>query len=144
MNARLLYRASSIFILLFALGHTLGFRKFDPAWGIDSLTAATRSTHFNVQGFSRTFYDFYSGFGLFVTAFLLLAAVLAWQLGDSPPASRRSLRPTAWALVLAFTASATLGAVYFFWIPIIFSAVIAVTLALAALRSAGPGDASNA
>ena len=143
MNARLLYRTSSILILLFALGHTFGFRQINPAWGIDSLIAAMRSTRFDAQGFSRTYFDFYSGFGLFVTAFLLLAAVLAWQLGDAPPDSRRFLRPTAWTLVLAFAASAVLGFVYFFWIPIIFSSVIALLLALAALRSTSPAFANH-
>ncbi|GAC1365966.1 MAG: hypothetical protein NVSMB3_14600 [Acidobacteriaceae bacterium] len=37
MNSRLLHRTSSI---LFALGHTIGFRTFKPEWGIAPLIAS--------------------------------------------------------------------------------------------------------
>lgn len=81
MKASLIYRISSCLLLLFAVGHTIGFRKTDDRWGVDSLVASMQTLHFDVQGFSRTYWDFYMGFGLFVTVFLLFAAVLAWQLG---------------------------------------------------------------
>lgn len=77
MKAPVLYRISSVLLLLFAAGHTLGFRKTDPKWGIDSVVRAMRSVRFDAQGFSRTYWDFYVGFGLFVTAFIVFAAILA-------------------------------------------------------------------
>ena len=77
----LLYRVSSGLLVLFALGHHFGFRRVDPRWGADAVVAAMRGTRFEVQGFSRTYWDFFTGFGLFVTVFLLFSAVLAWQLG---------------------------------------------------------------
>src|SRR5437899_4071122 len=43
-----------------------------------------RSIHFDAQGFSRTYWDFFSAFGLFFSVFLLFAALLAWQLGGLP------------------------------------------------------------
>ena len=79
MKASLLYRIASVLLILFALGHTLGFQRVDPRWGVDSIIAASRSTHFDVQGLNRTYWDFYTGFGLFVTVLLIFprSAVVA-------------------------------------------------------------------
>jgi hypothetical protein len=82
------------------------------------------------MGFSRTYWDFYVGFGLFVSMFLLLALVLAWQLGGLPPESLARMRGTAWTFALCFAAITVLSWEYFFIIPIVFS--IAVTLCLTA------------
>lgn len=129
MKARVLYRISSVLILLFDLGHSAGFPWSDPAWGVD-VPRAMRSSHFPVLGFSRTYWDFYVGFGLAISAFLLLAAILAWQLGSVP-----RMRATAWALCLCFAAMTVINCMYFFTIPIVFSSVITVCLALAAWLS---------
>ena len=53
MKASTLYRIAAVLLLLFAVGHTLGFRESDPTWGVDALLASMRSIHFNVQGFNR-------------------------------------------------------------------------------------------
>jgi len=100
-------------------------------------TTAMRSSHFQVLGFSRTYWDFYVGFGLDVSVFLLLAAVLAWQLGGLPAQTLPLMRGTAWVLVLCFAAISVLSWMYFFTIPLVFSIVITVCLAAAAWRSAG-------
>ncbi len=77
MKAPILYRISSILLVLYAAGHTFGFRQNNPDWGADAVLALMRSVHFNAQGFTRTYWDFFSAFGLFFTVFLLFAAVLA-------------------------------------------------------------------
>jgi hypothetical protein len=136
MNSRVLYRVSAVLILLFDLGHSAGFPWSDPSWGGN--TTAMRSSHFQVLGFSRTYWDFYVGFGLTVSVFLLLAAVLAWQLGGLPAQARWLMRGTAWVFALCFAAMSVLNWLYFFTIPIIFSIIITVCLAAAAWRSAEP------
>src|SRR6185295_2867428 len=88
--ARILYRISAVLIVLFDLGHSLGCPWSDPAWGVD--LRPVQSTHFNVLGFSRTYWDFYVGFGLSISVFLLLGAILAWQLGNVPPQTFPLLR----------------------------------------------------
>ncbi len=55
MKARILYRIASVLLLLFAAGHTLGFRETDPEWGVDSLIGLMQSVRFDAQGFSRTY-----------------------------------------------------------------------------------------
>ena len=114
MKAPILYRIASVLLLLFAAGHTLGFRKTDPKWGVDSLIGSMRSVRFDVQGFSRTYWDFFVGFGLFVSVFLVFAAVLAWQLGGLAPETLALMRGPAWALVICFAAVTILSWRYFF------------------------------
>jgi hypothetical protein len=136
VKAPILYRISSVLLLLFAAGHTLGFRQTDPTWGVDSLIGSLRSIHFEVQGFSRTYWDFFVGFGLFVSVFLVFAAVLAWQLGSLAPETLALMRGPAWALVICFAAVTILTWRYFFIGPIVFAVVITVCLTAAACLSA--------
>jgi len=138
LKASLLYRIASVLLLLFAAAHTLGFREVDPKWGVDALVASMRTIHFDAQGFSRTYWDFYTGFGLFVTVFLLFAAFLAWQLGGLPAQTLAGMRGVAWAFALCFAAITVLTWRYIFIAPVIFSAVVTICLAAAAWRSAKP------
>ena len=82
MKASMFYRIAAVLLLLFAVGHTLGFRQSDPKWGVDALLGSMRSIHFDAQGFTRTYWDFFSAFGLFFSMFLLFAAVLACCWAD--------------------------------------------------------------
>jgi hypothetical protein len=138
MKASVLYRIASVLLVLFALGHTLGFRRTDPQWGVDTLIGSMRSIHFNVQGFNRSYWDFYVGFGLFVSVFLLFAAVLAWQLSGLSAETLPSMRGTAWALAVCFVAVTILSCIYFFIVPIVLSIVITACLVTAAWLSGKP------
>jgi hypothetical protein len=91
-----------------------------------------RSIGFDVQGFHRTYWDLFVGSGFFVSAFLLFAAVLAWQLGRLPAHTLALLRGPAWALALCFAAVTILSCIYFFWLPIIFTFLITACLVAAA------------
>lgn len=126
MTSRVLYRIAAVLILLFDMGHSVGCPWSDPKWAVD--TSAMRTSHFQILGFSRTYWDFYVGFGLIVSVFLLLAAILAWQLGGIPRQSVPLVRATAWALTLCFAAVTVLNCLYFFTIPIVFSGLITVCL----------------
>jgi hypothetical protein len=136
LKASLLYRIASVLLLLFAAGHTVGFLQIDPQWGVDSLIASMRSIHFDVLGSNRTYWEFYIGFGFFVTVFLVFSAVLTWQLGGLPAGTLALMRGTAWALAICFGAVAILSVRYFFVIPIAFSIVIFLCLLAAAGLSA--------
>jgi hypothetical protein len=104
MRAPIFYRIAAVLLLLFAVGHTLGFRQSDPQWGVDVLLGGMRSIHFDVQGFNRTYWDLFQAAGFSVGVFYLFAAILAWQLGGLPPATLALLRGTAWAFALCFAA----------------------------------------
>ena len=102
MKARILYRIASVLLLLFAAVHTLGFRQNNPEWGADAVLALMRSVHFDARGFTRTYWDFFSAFGLFFSVFLLFAAVLAWLLAGLPPETLPRVRSIGWALAICF------------------------------------------
>ena len=136
MKPSTLYRITAGLLLLFAIGHTLGFRQTDPKWGVDALIASMHSIHFDVQGFSRTYWDFYVGAGFTVGVFFLFSAILTWQLGGLPAETLARMRGTAWALVLCFAAITFLSWRYLFIIPLVFSGVITLCLIAAAWLSA--------
>jgi hypothetical protein len=138
MKASLLYRIASVLLILFALGHTLGFRRVDPRWGVDSIIGALRSTHFDVQGLNRTYWDFYIGFGLFVTVLLVFVAVLSWQLGSLPKESLLMMPIVTWGLAVCFVLVTLLSWKYFFMVPVIFSGVITICFILAAWIAGRP------
>src|SRR6201987_4387674 len=135
MRASLFYRIAAVLLLLFAAGHTLGFRQSDPAWGVDALLGSMRSIHFDVQGFSRTYWDLFVAAGFVVGVFYLFAAVVAWQLGGLPAGTLAHMSGTAWALALCFAVVTVVSWRYLFILPIVFSIVITVCLILAAWLS---------
>jgi len=136
MRASVFYRIAAVFLLLFALGHTLGFRQSDPTWGVDALLVSMHAIHFDVQGFSRTYWDLFEAAGFSVGVFYFFAAVLAWQLGGLPPATLALMRGTAWAFTLCFAAITVVSWKYLFILPIAFSLVITLCLTAAAWLSA--------
>ena len=141
MKASLFYRIAAVLLLLFAVGHTLGFRQSDPTWGVDMLLGAMRSIHFDVQGFSRTYWDLFVAAGFSVGVFYLFAAVLAWQFGGLPARTLADMRITVWAFALCFAAITVLSWKYFFMISIVFSIAITVCLVAAAWLSGKQGSA---
>jgi hypothetical protein len=136
MKASLLYRISAVLLALFAVAHTAGFTQSDPAWGVDTVLALMRSVHFEVQGFSRTYWDVFLAAGFSVGVFYFFAAILAWQLAGIPAGTLAGMRVIVWAFVLCFAAITVVSWRYLFTIPIVFSGVITVCLAAAAWRSA--------
>ncbi len=138
MKASVLYRIASVLLLLFAIGHTLGFRMTDPKLGVGSLIASLQTLHFQVQGFSRTFWDFYVGFGLFISVFLVFAASLAWQLSGLKPETLALVQDIRWGLAICFAAETVLTWRYFFIGPIVFSILITACLIAAAWLSRKP------
>ena len=135
MKPSIFYRVAAVLLLLFAAGHTLGFRQSDPKWGVDTLLGSMRSIHFDVQGFNRTYWDLFVAAGLSVGVFYLFAAILAWQLGSLPKETLALMRGIAWAFALCFAAITVVSSTYLFILPIVFSLVITVCLISAAWLS---------
>ena len=138
MKPSLFYRIAAVLLLLFAVGHTAGFRLSDPAWGVDTLLGSMRSIHFDVQGFHRTYWDFFVAAGFSVGVFYVFAALLAWQLGGIPAQTLAAMRLTVWAFALSFAAITIVSWRHLFLVPILFSVVTTVCLTAAAWLSAKP------
>ena len=135
MKASVFYRIAAVLLLLFAVGHTLGFRQSDPKWEVDALLGSMRSIHFEVQGFNRTYWDLFVAAGFSVGVFYLFAAILAWQLGGLAAATLALMRGTVWAFALCFAAITVVSWRYLFIIPIAFSIVITLSLTAGAWLS---------
>src|SRR6478736_5251751 len=140
MKASVFYKIAAVLLLLFAIGHTLGFRQSDPKWGVDALLGSMRSIHFDVQGFHRSYWDLFVAAGFSLGVFYLFAAILAWQLGGLPAATLALMRGTAWAFALCFAAITVVSWRFLFIIPIVFSLVITLCLAAAAWLAGKQGS----
>jgi len=132
MKPSLLYRIASIVLVLFAAGHSFGFSKVDPSWHAEAAVESMRNVHFQLDSFTRSYWDFYLGFGYFVSILQLFAAVVAWQLGGLKKEMLAQLPFVTWGLAISFVAVVALNFQYFFLVPIVFSAILAILLIVAA------------
>ena len=131
MNVVLWLRVSSIVSVLFAAGHTLGGRRAWSPVGESEVLASMRTYRFDVQGVSRTYLDFYRGFGFYLSVFLVLQGIVLWQLCTIAKTHPSLVQP----IIGSFAAAAVIGAIltwsFIFPTPAVFSAVLAICLVLA-------------
>lgn len=137
MTASLLYRLAAVLLVLYAAGHTIGFRHIDPRWGLDVFINGLRATRFTVQGAERDFWGFYVGFGFFCTVLLLFSAIAAWQLGALPLTILERMPLLTWGFALTFFGATIITGRYFFAAPTVFSTLVTICLAGAAWLSRG-------
>ncbi len=135
MSAKMLYRSAAGMFVLFAVGHTLGFLRFRPA-SPEALAVreAMMNVHFQVRHAAYTYGGFYTGFGLYVTVYLLFSAFLAWQLGTLTSSAPQVARSMGWALCAVQVLALLLSLVYFSAAPAVLSGVLAAMLGWAALK----------
>lgn len=135
MTATVFLRVASILSLLFAAGHTLGgSQSWSPA-GETEVLQAMRSFRFDAEGVSRTYLELYLGFGFILSVYLLLQAVVLWQLATLARVEPARLRPLVAAFLLAQVASGFLEWRFIFAVPVVFSALIALSLGAALYAS---------
>jgi hypothetical protein len=124
MTSSLLLRVASVISLLFAAGHTTGgFQKWSPM-GANDVLSVMESVHFPVMGVSRSYFDFYMGFGWSLSVFMLLQTVLLWQMSSLVRTNAAEVRPMIAAFALATLASGIIAWRFIFIVPTIFSAVL--------------------
>jgi hypothetical protein len=90
-----------------------------------------KSQTFEAEGFTRTYWDFYVGFGIIISVFLLLQAVVLWQLGSLAKTNTSGVRPMIVSFLAASIVNAGLGWTYFFAVPAAMAAAIALSLLIA-------------
>ena len=136
MNASRLLRVAAVLTLLYFAGHTAGM-PWTPVAGPQEapILAAMKGHSFDVVGSIRSYWDFYLGFGITISAFLLALALMLWQLGSLAKTDAYRLRPIIASLCAVFAVNAVLTGKYFFIIPLVNSSAISVCLALAFLMA---------
>jgi len=127
-NAVLWLRISSIVSILFAAGHTLGGLSSWSPGGETAVLAAMRSTQYVVEGVSRTYLDFYRGFGYSLSISMLLQGIVLWQLSAIARASPALVRPIVGSFAAASLAGVAVTCWFLFPVPAVFSAVLTICL----------------
>jgi hypothetical protein len=129
MKPATLYRIAAVVMVLFAAGHTFGFLTLQPPTP-EALAVhqGMMNVHFRLNNGEFSYDGFYVGFGLSITAYMLLCAFLAWHLAKHPD------RAIGWALFAVQASGLPLSWMYFPIAPTVFSAALAVLLCFAAWR----------
>jgi len=84
------------------------------------------NVHFTLGGGSYSYAGFYTGFGLMVSAYMLFSAFLAWHLGAISSTQPQTIVTLAWAFAALQIVCLVLGWLYFFLVPILFSAAVSI------------------
>lgn len=133
VTATLLYRIAASLLMLFAAAHTVGFLKFKPANADgEAVRNAMDNVRLQVGNGKLTYGDFYRGFGLFCSVYLLFAAYAAWYLADLARTYPQSIGTLGWAFCLLQIASLALSWKYFLPPPAVISAILVVCTGWAA------------
>jgi len=140
LKAITLYRIASAFLILFAVGHTVGFLRLKPpSPEARAVFDGMNNVHFQVKGSSFSYGGFYRGFGLTITVYLLFSAFLAWHLGNLASSNPQAIGLLGWVFMVVQVASLVLSWKYFSAAPAMLSAIVAVCLGWAAWLVAGKG-----
>jgi uncharacterized membrane protein len=129
-------RIASVLTFLHAVGHTIGGVFGTPSPGAaQAAVSAMKANQFPVMGLTRSYWSFYMGLGLAVTIFLVVEAVVFWQLGSLAKTDSSRLRPIYAIFLVGYLALAVNSYQYFFAGPVINEILIALCLGLAFLTS---------
>jgi hypothetical protein len=134
VSAAFLLRVASVLTLLHCIGHTIGgvfSVDAPPSTKEGAVVGAMKSNQFDVMGATRSFWDFFIGYGLTISVSELLQAVVFWQLAGLAKTDSRRMRPIIAAFLLANLGFAILAWKYFFLPPLLGDLLIAIALALA-------------
>src|SRR3954454_19237216 len=94
MKASTFLRVAAVITFLFFLGHTSGFPWTPGEAPADhAVIEAMHADSFPVLGSSRSYWDFYIGFGLIISVLQLVEAIVLWQLGGLAKTDAARLRP---------------------------------------------------
>jgi len=131
MRQVILLRTAAVTELLFAPGHLSGgLKQWSPMGGNPVLDEMT-SVRFDVMGASRSYLDFYMGFGWSLGVLMLMQAVLLWQLGSMVRTNARQTQAMLAVITIANLVSALLTLDFFFLVPALFSLVLIAVLVAA-------------
>lgn len=133
MTAVAFIRLASALALLQGLGHAAAVIRWTPSRGsAESAVVHAMKTHaFAFQGFNRTYWDLFVGYGLFAAFNCLIEAAILWQLAGGTPVTKGGMNAIVAVMLFANLVYAAACWRYFFFTPLAFDLAIALCLALA-------------
>jgi hypothetical protein len=132
MKPYVLLRVAAVVAFLYAVGHTIGM-----PWAPDkspetmAVVQAMAAHRFDAMGAKRSMQDFYVGFGISISIFMLIQAILLWMIAAQAKVDAVRARPFIAVFLIAFVANAIISAVYFFEVPFAMATLIALCLLIA-------------
>jgi hypothetical protein len=123
-------RIAAVLTAAYAIAHTAGM-PWTPLTGPDeqAVVDAMKDVHFAAFGVSRSYWDFYQGFGVAISVLLVVQAMLLWQSAALARAGGANIRPMIVTQLAGFMVNAAVAAKYIFAAPLILAALIACCLA---------------
>jgi hypothetical protein len=133
MKPRTLLRTASVLALVHALLNAFAGLLSGTSKAEDEMVVldAMKALRFDAMGSMRTYWDFYFGFGVFLTAKLMLLSAVMWQLAALAETAPGTTRTFIASLCIGFLVFAALSSLYFFIAPVVIQVIIAVVLGLA-------------
>lgn len=131
MTTTLWLRIAAVVSLLFTAGHTMGGLKRWSPMGDNPVLQAMSTVRFETMGASRTYLDFFMGFGWSLSVAMLLQSVLLWQMASLARTDAAAMRPLIAVFALATAASGVIAWRFIFPVPALFSAALVACLAVA-------------
>jgi hypothetical protein len=134
-------RIAAVTAGLYAAGHTAG-RPWTPTHDAQAqgVVVAMREVHFSAIGLTRSYWDFYQGFGVALSVLLAMEAILLWQLA-SLARSGAAYRAMAITHLVGFLVLGGVASHFIFALPLWLSLAIAACLAVALSRPRRRDDA---
>jgi hypothetical protein len=134
-------RIAAVIAALYAAGHTAG-RPWTPTHDplAQGVVVAMRDVHFSAVGLTRSYWDFYQGFGVALSVLLAMEAILLWQLADLAR-SGGAYRALTLTHLVGFLVLGVVASRFIFALPLWLSLAIAACLAVALSRPLRRDDA---
>ncbi|HLH07014.1 MAG TPA: hypothetical protein VKW78_07250 [Terriglobales bacterium] len=141
MNCALFYRIAAGLLIFFALAHTAGLLSSKaPSTEAALVRHAMKDVQFHNMGTTNTFYGYYLGFGLSLSAYLLFAAFVSLHLGALAKRNPSTIGGLGCALLAVQISIFVICCIDFFAAPIVVSGLVVVCLGLAVFRPARAQD----
>ncbi|MBL8019209.1 MAG: hypothetical protein JNM27_06070 [Leptospirales bacterium] len=143
MKPVLILRIAAIVNLLYFAGHTSGI-PWTPSTDAESLQIIEKMKlhSFDVSGSTRTYWDFYQGFGIIISVYLLGHTVALWLMSNLARANYGLARPFLALFLIETIVRSYLSWKFFFVVPLAMGIILAILLALSLARrpAAHPGQ----
>lgn len=130
MSAAVLLRVAAVVAAVQGAAHLTLVLRYTPTHGALEIAVidAMKSNHFLFGGFSRSYWDFYSGYAMMSAFTCFIEAIVFWQLSRFAGSNAAAVRPLAAVFILFNVGHALLAARYFFMVPVIFDVLLVLLL----------------
>jgi hypothetical protein len=136
-------RIASVVSLIFATMHTIGGVFGKPLPGVAEQTVVVmKANQFQLFGHTRSYWDFYMGFGLSITISLAAEAAILWLLASVAPLLGSRIKPILVVFAVENVFVALNANRYFFFGPVLASSLL-VCLFIAAFIAAGATEQAS-